>query len=172
MDFDLEIDLPSLEQLTQQFTLTTPEKQQVTQQGAQILQLGIQDALLDSAKEHGGSRPHTVDGVTYTNRAQHFPGLENGVLLEQEDGDSSTAVAFNDKTAYYWNFVEDGHYVMDNRPDPKRVGRNYKYKLTTLDHGNRRFGGLHFLDKGTMAVKDQARDAMKVAFINKINSRG
>lgn len=178
MEFDFDIDTTNLTQLAEKFTLSPEEEQQVTRQGANILGEGIKDAVKGLASETGGSKEHVVNGVVYHNRTQHFPGLENSVFIEKEEGRKSTAVTFDSSQGYYWRFVDEGHYVLDNRPDPRRVDkngnaiRNYKYRLTTLDHGNRRFPGLHFVDTGVLSAKDGAVAAMRQAFLKKLSERG
>lgn len=172
-DFDIDIDTSSLAKMAKAIQLSDTEISEVTTEGAKQLSTGIRDGLLSKAEEHGGSQPHTVNGVTFHNYAQSFPGLENSIFVEHENGRNSTAVTFDSGVAYYWKFVNDGHYVMDNRPKKKGSGkRNYKYRLTTLDHGNRRFQGLFFVDQGTEDKREDAVEAMKIKFIQKLQQRG
>ena len=172
-DFDFDVSTASLSKLAKEIRLSDSDISDVTTEGAKQLSTGIRDGLLSKAQEHGGSQPHTVNGVTFHSYAQSFPGLENSIFIEHESGRNSTAVTFDSGVAYYWKFVNDGHYVMDNRPKKKsNATRNYKYKLTTLDHGNRRFQGLFFVDQGTENKREDAVEAMRNKYIQKLQQRG
>ncbi|EER75658.1 hypothetical protein HMPREF0877_0169 [Weissella paramesenteroides ATCC 33313] len=173
MEMDLDIDLSGLNKIADQINLSIAEKQQITEQGARQAQLGIQDSLKSKTDNTGGSKPHTTpDGTTFTNRQQHFLGLENVIKLHSPENMAATDVEFPSE-GYYWKFVDEGHFVVDNRPHfVNSTGRNYRYKLKTVDSGSRSFQGLHFVDQGVEEKRAAAVEDMRKAFIAKLHAKG
>lgn len=170
MDFDLDVQIPSLEELVSRHTLTSSEHEDVSEAGARQFKVGINESIRMIAKETGGSKARTVNGVTYRNLKQHFSGLENNLIIVPTNGENM-GVAFNGYNSYYWRFVENGHFVVDNRKKFKG-GRKYKYRLKTINNGNRNFRGLHFVDTGIETSKEDAVNDMKKKFISIIKSKG
>ncbi|MDR3241338.1 MAG: hypothetical protein LBT37_04120 [Lactobacillaceae bacterium] len=174
MNFDLEVDMPSLTELANKYTLNNEQHQKVSEAGARYLKVGITDALKYMAKETGGSKSRTVNGITYNEYAQHFPGIENSMYLEPVGRDMGVSIDKN--MGHYWHWLEEGHYVVDNRGGRQvingRTVRNYKYRLSTLNDGNRRFQGLHFIEQGVATEKTSAVNAMRTKFIEEIKMKG
>ena len=164
LDFDFEMDTHALEEKILRLTNIKPSEiqEKVTKPAAEVIKKQINQDLYSLAKTH------SADG-----------GLkEDLVIVDRESGNGSTAVGYS-KDGYYYRFVDDGHFVMDNRHGrivinvngKQKTIRNYRYKMKVLNSGGKYFGGYHFVESGRRKAKPEAMKVLKQGFLTLIKEK-
>ncbi|MCC7668940.1 MAG: hypothetical protein ABF709_04920 [Leuconostoc pseudomesenteroides] len=163
LEFDFEMDTHVLEQKIQRLTnISSSEMQQkVTKPAAEVIKKQINQDLYSVAKTH------SVGGLK-----------ENLVLVTDGKNNGSTAVGYT-KSGHYYRFVDEGHFVMDNRRGrliinvngKKKTIRNYRYKLKVLNSGGKFFGGYHFVESGRRKAKPEAMRILKKGFLSLVREK-
>lgn len=164
LDFDFEMDTHALEEKLLRLANITPKeiREHVTEPAAEIIKDQINADLYAVAKTH------SADG-----------GLkEDLVIVDKETSNGSTAVGYT-KDGYYYRFVDDGHFVMDNRhgrvvinvDGKKRTLRNYRYRMKVLNSGGKYFGGYHFVESGRLKAKPEAMAKLKSGFLELVREK-
>lgn len=168
LTFHVDVNMDGLIKKLNAMKLSNAEKAKLTKPAAEYVKKGIGDALLAKAKTSGGSGP--IGKKQYPTR-----GIENELKTKAQKG-GTNIVSPND-SLYYLKFVDEGHYVLDNRT---HLGydkhgnklRNYRYRLSTLNTGNKWFGGYHFVDEGRLNTQDKAIEMVKEEVLKKIREQG
>lgn len=116
------------EKLIRKYRISPSEAQMVTKTGAAIHMAQLQSEIRNKP-------------MTYSKG-----GLSQGIAMEPSGlTDHSTVVGFLN-TAYYWRFVDEGHYQL--------------YYGRKINNGNKYFAGYHFIEPAFRAAKDPAAIAM------------
>lgn len=163
LEFDFEMDTHALEEKLLRLANITPKeiKERVTEPAAEIIKDQINADLYAVAKTHSAG------------------GLkENLIIVDKETSNGSTAVGYT-KNGYYYRFVDDGHFVMDNRhgrvvinvDGKKRTLRNYRYRMKVLNSGGKYFGGYHFVESGRLKAKPEAMAKLKSGFLELVKEK-
>lgn len=163
LEFDCEMDTHALEEKLLRLANITPKeiKERVTEPAAEIIKDQINADLYAVAKTHSNG------------------GLkENLIIVDKETSNGSTAVGYT-KNGYYYRFVDDGHFVMDNRHGrvvinvngKKRTLRNYRYRMKVLNSGGKYFGGYHFVESGRLKAKPEAMAKLKSGFLELVKEK-
>lgn len=163
LEFDFEMDTHALEEKLLRLANITPKeiKERVTEPVAEIIKDQINADLYAVAKTHSAG------------------GLkENLIIVDKETSNGSTAVGYT-KNGYYYRFVDDGHFVMDNRHGriviningKKRTLRNYRYRMKVLNSGAKYFGGYHFVESGRLKAKPEAMAKLKSGFLELVKEK-
>ncbi|WP_459524647.1 hypothetical protein [Leuconostoc lactis] len=163
LEFDFEMDTHALEEKLLRLANITPKeiKERVTSPAAEIIKDQINTDLYAVAKTHSAG------------------GLkENLIIVDKETSNGSTAVGYT-KNGYYYRFVDDGHFVMDNRHGrvvinvngKKRTLRNYRYRMKVLNSGGKYFGGYHFVESGRLKAKPEAMAKLKSGFLELVREK-
>jgi len=163
LEFDFEMDTHALEEKLLRLANIKPKeiKERVTEPAAEIIKDQINANLYAVAKTHSNG------------------GLkENLIIVDKETSNGSTAVGYT-KNGYYYRFVDDGHFVMDNRHGrvvinvngKKRTLRNYRYRMKVLNSGGKYFGGYHFVESGRLKAKPEAMAKLKSGFLELVREK-
>lgn len=162
-DFDFSMDTHALEEKIKKLQNITPNdiQERVTKPAANIIKDQINADLYSVAKHPKGGLKESLQ------------------LVDKNTANGSTAVGYS-KNGHYYRFVDDGHFVMDNRrgrvtinvSGKKRTIRNYRYKLKVLNTGGKFFGGYHFVESGRRKAKPQAMAKLKTGFFNLMREKG
>lgn len=163
LEFDFEMDTRALEEKLLRLANITPKeiKERVTEPAAEIIKDQINADLYAVAKTH------STGGLK-----------ENLIIVDKETSNGSTAVGYT-KNGYYYRFVDDGHFVMDNRHGrvvinvngKKRTLRNYRYRMKVLNSGGKYFGGYHFVESGRLKAKPEAMAKLKSGFLELVREK-
>lgn len=170
-DFDIDVDASALlKKLEAMQKVSAEDVKQITAPAALLVKNEVNKELYShvvNAPDWPGLKRHHAKKGPLRDEIRTNP--------EEQTFDGSTNVHYN-ANGFYYKFVDEGHFVMDNRrgritQSNGKTIRNYHYKLKTLNVGGKEFGGYHFVEPGIENGKQPALDEMRRRFHNLLIKR-
>lgn len=159
MKFELDVNVNDIQAMLKKAALTDDEVQPIVAKAAKISEHYITTELYNAVNAHG-------------------TGMSTGLLAKSIASAPSKKYKAGYSTGYsaagyYYRFVDDGHYIVDNRRGRAgRAKRNYKYSLTNLNNGGWYWGGYHFIEKAVSEAENEMVKSLQDGLFRLLDRKG